>query len=210
MKNLLPLFILTMLAACNQKPSSSSSSPVPEQTVIHDSSLLKKEATNPYVAVDKSPMDMAYFPADFPVKKMDGKVSGLPVARVIYSRPHRGGRKLFGALVQWGQPWRLGANEATEIELFQPVTIQQKKVEAGRYILYAVPYFDHWEIAFNKDLYSWGLKPNPKDDAAVFAAPATAAAQPVEYFTMAFEKTAAGADLLMAWENTEVRLPLQF
>lgn len=155
-------------------------------------------------------MDMAYFPTDFPVQKMDGKVKGLPAARVVYSRPHRGGRKLFGALLQWGQPWRLGANEATEIEFFQPVTIQQKKVEKGRYILYAIPYQNRWIVALNKDLYSWGLKPNPQDDVARFEVPSSAAPQPVEYFTMAFEKTTTGADLLMAWEDTEVRLPLQF
>ncbi len=207
MKNWLSLFILTLLAACNQKTSSS---PASEQTGLRDSGLPKKEAANAYVPVDVSPMDMAYFPTDFPVQKMNGTASGLPVARVIYSRPHQGGRKLFGALVQWGQPWRLGANEATEIEFFQPVTIQQKKIAAGRYILYAVPYEDHWIIVLNKDLYSWGLKPNPKDDAARFEVRSSASPQPVEYFTMNFEKTGTGADLLMAWENTEARLSLQF
>lgn len=207
MKNLLPLFLLTVLGACNQRPSSP---PPPEQILIRDSGFLKKEVANPYVTVDASPMDMAYFPADFPVQKMNGKASGLPLARVIYSRPHRGGRKLFGALVQWGQPWRLGANEATEIEFFQPVTIQQKRIEKGRYTLYAVPYETRWTVVLNKDLYSWGLKPNPQDDTARFDVPSSAAPQPVEFFTMNFEKTATGADLLMAWENTEVRLPLQF
>ena len=208
MKNWLPLFILTMLAACHQK--SSSSPAASEPNLIRDSDLLKKEAANPYVPVDVSPMDMAYFPADFPVQKMNGTVTGLPVARVIYSRPHRGGRKLFGGLVQWGQPWRLGANEATEIEFFQPVNIQQKKVAAGRYILYAIPYEDHWTVVLNKDLYSWGLKLNSSDDEARFDVPSSATPQPVEYFTMDFLKTATGADLLMAWENTEARLPLQF
>lgn len=207
MKNWLPLFIFILLAACNQK---SSSSPASEQMGIRDSGLLKKEAANAYVPVDVSPMDMAYFPTDFPVQEMNGTALGLPVARVIYSRPHRGGRKLFGELVQWGQPWRLGANEATEIEFFQPVTIQQKKISAGRYILYAIPYEDRWTVVLNKGLYSWGLKLNPKDDVARFDVRSSASPQPVEYFTMDFQKTATGADLLMAWENTEVRLPLQF
>lgn len=206
MKNVLPLFLLTLLAACNRNPSSASS----EQALLRDSDLLQQQASNPHVPVDVSPMDMAYLPADFPVQKMDGKATGLPVARVIYSRPHRAGRKLFGALVQWGQPWRLGANEATEIEFFQPLTVQQKKVEKGRYVLYAIPFQDHWTLVLNKGLYAWGLKLNPQDDVARFDVLSSAAPQPVEYFTMDFQKTTTGADLLMAWENTEVRLPLQF
>jgi hypothetical protein len=113
-------------------------------------------------------------------------------------------------LVQWGQPWRLGANEATEIEFFQPVTVQKKRIEKGRYVLYAIPFQDRWTLVLNNNLFSWGLKLNPQDDVARFDVPSTAAPQPVEYFTMDFEKTAGGADLLMAWENTEVRLPLQF
>ena len=37
-------------------------------------------------------------------------------ARVVYSRPKKEGRTIFGGLVEYGQVWRLGANEATEIE----------------------------------------------------------------------------------------------
>lgn len=199
---------LLALAACEQPTSSPSAAP--GSAILRDSSLQKKEAVNPYVPVDISPMDMLYFPTDYAVQKMNGKASELPVARVIYSRPHRGGRKLFGGLVQWGQPWRLGANEATEIQFFQPVQIQGKRIDKGQYILYAIPYQDRWTIVLNKNLYTWGLKFNPADDVARFDVPVTSRESLIEHFTMSFEKTATGADLLMAWENSEVRLPLQF
>jgi hypothetical protein len=32
----------------------------------------------------------------------------------------------------------------------------------------------------------------------------------IEYFTMVFEKAGAGANLLMAWDNVEARLHLNF
>jgi hypothetical protein len=32
----------------------------------------------------------------------------------------------------------------------------------------------------------------------------------VEYFSMEFENTASGADLVMAWDDTEARMPVQF
>jgi hypothetical protein len=207
MKYPLAIYCLTFILSCTNNPTAP---PASQQIIVKDSNIIKKETTNPYVQVDVSPMDMAYFPVNYPVSKMNGKATELPMARVIYSRPHRGGRKLFGELVKWGQPWRLGANEATEIRFFQPVTIQNKRIEKGEYVLYAIPYEDKWTIVFNSNLYSWGLNFNPAKDVAKFEAPAVTRPQLIEHFTMTFEKTASGADLLMAWENTEVRLPIQF
>lgn len=207
MKNCVLFLLLPLFFSCqNGSPAANSTKP----PVIMDSSLIRRGAANPYVPVDISPMDMAYFPSDFPVQKMNGIVSGLPQARVIYSRPHRQGRKIFGNVVKWGEPWRLGANEATEIQFFQPVTIQKKRMEKGSYILYAIPYEDHWTIVFNSNLYTWGLKFDLSKDVAKFDIPAVTKDQMAEYFTMEFEKTATGAELIMAWEDREARLPIQF
>ena len=207
MKRLLLFTLLAFVLSCqNDSPSSTQ----PNQPIIPDSNVIKKEAVNPYVAIDISPIDMAYFPADYPIQKMNDSAKTSPVARVIYSRPHRQNRQIFGSLLKWGQPWRLGANEATEIQFFQPVTIQKKRIEKGQYVLYAIPYEDHWTIVFNTNLYSWGLKFNPAKDIAKFDIPSTTKNQQVEYFSMLFEKTATGADLVMAWEAVEARLPIQF
>jgi hypothetical protein len=207
MKNVFLLILLPFFFSCqNDSPAAKTV----KQPVIKDSNLIKREATNPYVPVDISPMDMAYFPADFPVRKMNGEATGQPLARVIYSRPHRQGRQIFGNIVKWGEPWRLGANEATEIRFFQPVTIQKKKLEQGQFVMYAIPYEDHWTIVFNSNLYTWGLKFDLSKDVAKFDVPVVNKNQMAEYFTMVFEKTATGADLVMAWENKEARLPIQF
>src|SRR5580698_9047278 len=72
-------------------------------------------------------------PLDYPVLKIQDKVSEPLIARVVYSRPQKRGRKLFGDLVAYGQVWRLGANEATEIEFFRDIKIDNKVIKKGRY-----------------------------------------------------------------------------
>src|SRR5678815_3407801 len=72
-------------------------------------------------ALDKSPMDMSYFPANYPVLKIQNKAVEPLMARVVYSRPQKNGRVVFGELVEYNKVWRLGANEATEIELYKDV-----------------------------------------------------------------------------------------
>jgi hypothetical protein len=133
---------------------------------------------------------------------------GPPVARIIYSRPHRQGRNVFGNLLQYNQPWRLGANEATEIEFFRPVTIQNKKVNKGSYIIYCIPQEAQWAIILNNCVYSWGLKIDPKKDVYSFVVPVQEIEQPIEYFTLVFQPTANGANLVMAWDKVQVRLPI--
>jgi hypothetical protein len=208
MKATLSICCLFFLLACadDATPRAERKDPV----TPHDTLPLHKEAINPYAAVDLSPMDISYFPEDYPVMKMSGRVSGPPFARVIYSRPHRQGRTIFGTLLEYGKPWRLGANEATEIELFRAATVQGKRVEPGRYILYCVPQKANWTICFNSNVYSWGLKHDEKNDVQQFVIPISELPQPVEYFTLVFQKTSTGADMVMAWDNVEARLPISF
>src|SRR6185503_7775900 len=143
---------------------------------------------NHYTVPDRSPMDMVYFPNDYPLQKMSGKTSGLPYVRVIYSRPQKQNRKIFGDLVKYNIPWRLGANESTEIEFFSAATIQGKKINPGRYILYCIPQETKWTFVFNSNLYSWGLEQNRQKDLIQFDAPVENSNMPIEYFTIACEK----------------------
>jgi hypothetical protein len=175
---------------------------------------VSKGPTNPYQSIDQSPLDISYCPAQYPQRKMKGEISGGPVARVIYSRPHRKGRTIFSddpkSLCPYGKPWRLGANEATEIEFFKPVMILGKNVEAGRYIVYCIPHADKWQIVLNRNLNSWGLGIDASKDVLKLEAPVQVQEPTVEDFTMLFQDTAEGADLLMSWDNVKVQLPLTF
>lgn len=177
-----------------------------------DTSFLKKgdNRINPWAQVDVSPMDMAYFPADYPKLKMAHQTKQPPLARVIYSRPHLQGRHIFQEVLKHDEPWRLGANEATELELFKPATINGKKIKEGRYILYCIPHKEKWTVVLNSNIYSWGLQQDAADDIARFEVPVTKSENSLEFYTMVFEKTNSGANLLMAWDDAEIRLPLSF
>ncbi|MDZ4793311.1 MAG: DUF2911 domain-containing protein [Bacteroidota bacterium] len=204
------LFVCLLLLSCSDKKKEnkvttpvvnkedSSAKPTPEKSI------------NSYSPIDISPMDMSYFPADYPKLKMSTPSIKPAMARVVYSRPHLQGRQLFNDVLKYGEAWRLGANEATELDLYTDATIQGKKIKEGRYILYCIPDRDKWTIVLNSNIDSWGLHPNSLKDIAQFTVPAAMTSNAIEYFTMIFQPTATGADLLMAWDNVEVRLPLSF
>jgi hypothetical protein len=108
------------------------------------------------IPLDKSPLDVCYFPDNYPMLKIQGKATDPLMARVIYSRPNKGDRQVFGELIAYGKLWRLGANEATEIEFFQNVKIGNDKVKKGRYTMYSIPEAGKWTVIFNKENDTWG------------------------------------------------------
>lgn len=201
--------LFLFFAGCNNKQKV----PVERiETVAPDSShpALIEKNNNPYAAVDISPMDMSYYPADYPILKMKKAINNSPLARVIYSRPHLQGRTLFRDVLKYGEPWRLGANESTELDLYPDAIIGDKKIKAGRYVLYCIPESDKWTIIINSNIDSWGLQPDSAKDIARFIIPVKQTSNRLEYYTMIFEKNNNGADLVMAWDNLEARLPISF
>jgi hypothetical protein len=158
---------------------------------------------------DKSPLDISYFPQNYPLLKIQGKATEPLVARVLYGRPQKGGRVVFGELIEYGKVWRLGANEATEIEFYQNVRVGNAKLKKGRYTLYAIPAADKWTMILNKETDTWGaFVYDIKKDVARLDVPVTKTPAPVEYLSMQFEKLAAGFSLNIAWDNAQVSLPI--
>jgi len=172
-------------------------------------SLLAQNTTFP--PIDKSPMDMCYYPVNYPIQKIQDKITESLVCRVIYSRPQKGGRTIFPGLVEFGKVWRLGANEATEIEFFKHVRIGDKKIKMGRYTLYAICNDKTWTIILNKDIDIWGaFKYDANKDVIRVDVPVQKTDSLVEALAMTFEKTATGINLVVAWENTKVALPINY
>lgn len=172
-------------------------------------SLEVAHAQSKPASMDKSPMDMAYFPTDYPVLKIQDKAPGPLVARAIYSRPQKNGRKLFGELVEYGKVWRLGANEATEIEFFQDVKIADKKVKKGRYTMYALVDTDKWTVILNKETDTWGaFRYDSTKDVVRTTVPVEKQSDITEAFSMEFEKAPKGARLVINWDDVQVKLPI--
>lgn len=198
------IFICILYLSCQQEQEKS-----PVKPATASSSANNKEATIT-VNTDKSPLDMSYYPDEYPQLKMSGKAKESIVARVIYSRPKKEGRVIFGSVVKYGSRWRLGANEATEIEFFKDVTIQNTLVKKNRYIIYCIPYETKWTIVLNNDLFAWGLKIDSSKDVHKFDIPVIKIQYPMEYFIMGFEKKDTGINLVMAWDTVKSMLPINY
>jgi DUF2911 family protein len=167
------------------------------------------QSDNGLPALDKSPMDMSYYPNNYPVLKIQDKITEPVLARVIYSRPQKNGRLIFGDLVEYGKVWRMGANEATEIEFYKNVKINGDNVAKGRYTLYAIPNPENWTFIVNKDVDTWGaFKYDAQKDVLRATVPIEKLNDVVEALSMTFEKTDNGCNLVVAWDNVKADLPI--
>jgi hypothetical protein len=198
------VWILAIVAGCDQNTTSGNNT----VTINPNVTTNKPVEKDMQPGLDKSPMDMAYYPVDYPKLKMSGGVTEPPVARVVYSRPQKNHRTIFGDIIKYGSPWRLGANEASEIEFFRDVVITQKKVQKGRYVIYCIPQENNWTVVLNSDLYTWGLKFDTTKDAYKFTIPVEKTRFPYELFTMEFEKADKGMQLIMEWDSIKATLPI--
>jgi hypothetical protein len=160
--------------------------------------------------LDRSPMDVSYYPASYPILKIQNKITEPLVMRLIYSRPQLNGRKVFEDLQKFGEIWRLGANEATEIEFFKDVSINNKKVKKGRYTLYCIPYADKWTIIINRETDVWGaFKYDAAKDVVRMDVPVIKN-ELTEALTIVFEKSFSGANMIVYWDDVKAVLPIAF
>jgi hypothetical protein len=167
-----------------------------------------------FPGVDKSVLDIAYYPSRVALRtfgKTPEEKNVKPMIRVVYSRPLKNNRVVFGELQKFGEIWRVGANESTEIMFFQNVTINGKKVKAGRYTVYATPNKDNWEVVFNTDLDGWGhYAYDAKKNVASITVPTKKTPKTLEAMAIMFEKADKGANMLIGWDDTMVSVPIVF
>lgn len=152
-----------------------------------------------FADLDKSPMDAV----------ITRNEDNSPLARIIYSRPKKKNREVFGKLVPYGQVWRTGANEATEITFYENVFFNKKKVKAGTYSLFTIPNENNWTLIINKKINVWGTNYDESMDVLRTQVTSKSTAAPVEDFSITFKPTKYGSDLLMGWDDTFVEVPIQ-
>lgn len=148
--------------------------------------------------------------------------------QVVYGRPYERDRdNIFGtkeseALVPYGEVWRAGANEATTFTSTGDLTVAGKELPAGTYSFFTTPGPDQWTIHFNSALGLSGtqrldpeteeMEPGylPENDMLTVTVKSTTLPEEekVEQLTISFEDTEQGADLVLQWILTEVRIPM--
>jgi len=129
---------------------------------------------------------------------------------ILYGKPYKRGRQIFGGLVGFGHVWVTGAHRATELVVTVPVTVGGRSLEPGVYSLFTTPQPEQWTLHLNRalgmhlaDEYDPGL-----DVLTVDLTPTTLDA-PVEAFTIDFVPVADGADLRIRWDRTAVTVPIR-
>jgi len=152
------------------------------------------------------------FPAPSPASTLKQRV-GLTDIEIVYSRPSVRGRKIFGAMIPYGEVWRTGANAATRITFGTDVKLQGTPLAAGAYEFFTIPGKDEWTIILQKlpEKASWGAYSYKRenDTARMTAKPVTIPTT-IESFSFGIgDLQDSGATLYLAWENTRVPLKLE-
>ena len=152
---------------------------------------------------------------DTRISRLDSVITtlGSDTLVVCYSRPRMLGRPIMGRVVPFGEPWRLGANEATTLTVSAPVLFGDIRLAAGSYSLYAVPEQREWRVIVNRAGRRWGIPINDTvkaQDIGSVSAAVEAITPPVEELRIQFERDGSDAvDLVIEWERTRVRVPIR-
>ncbi len=143
--------------------------------------------------------------------KLQDKTSESLKARVIYSRPQMSNRKIFGNLVEYDRVWRLGANEATEIEFYTNAVINNVKIKKGRYSLFAIPDSANWTFILNRETDIWGsFRYSEAKDVVRLKVPVQQRTESLDFFTIYFTGTGNNSKLIAAWDKVQAALPISF
>ncbi|MBT32993.1 MAG: hypothetical protein CMO01_25320 [Thalassobius sp.] len=148
-------------------------------------------------------------PADTATYNQDG----LNIS-INYCRPYKKERVIFGteedgALQPYGAYWRTGANEPTTITFGENVVFNGKQVEAGTYSFYTVPGQKEWTVALNAAIANWGYsEPDYSKEVHRSKVLADTPESPTEQFTISFEPQGNHTNIVLAWDNAVVKIPV--
>lgn len=139
---------------------------------------------------------------------------GLDI-KTVYYRPYKKDRVIFGAaedgaLQPFGVYWRLGANDATTIELNKDIIFGGEPLKAGKYAIYAVPGETNWQIGINSKANRWGAaEPDHDNDVLMITVPVTYSDEVIEQLEIAYKATEQGAEMVLKWDTSVVRIPIK-
>ena len=128
---------------------------------------------------------------------------------VTYSRPNKKGREIFGKLVPYGEVWRTGADEATEITFDKDGVFAGQQIKAGTYTLFTIPGKEQWTIILNKHMGQWGSFEYDKwknEDVLKATVKPNHVDKVLETFTIKIENGLMKLD----WDQTSVLINTQF
>ncbi len=156
------------------------------------------------IVLATSAVSLSAQPPGSPHETIKATVDGAAVT-ITYGRPYMRGRKIVGGLVPYGRVWRTGADESTTLTTDAPLVVGAAAVPAGKVSLYTLPTQAGWKLIINKQTGQWGTEYNEAQDLARVDMTTRTLTAPVDQFTIKIE----GGQLKLAWELTEVSVPIK-
>ena len=119
---------------------------------------------------------------------------------IEYGQPSLKGRT-DAALMPNGQPWRVGADEATVLKTDKPLKFGTLTLEPGTYTLNAEPGEKQWQLIVGKlsKPGQWGVPYNASLEIGRAPMSVTAAKSPVEQLKISIDDTPKGGTLKVEW-----------
>ena len=85
------------------------------------------------------------------IPKEEHAVIGGTHFTIRYHAPAVRGRAIWGGLVPYDDVWVTGAHSATTLEFDHAITVDGKKVPAGKYAFFTIPGREKWILILNKN-----------------------------------------------------------
>ena len=129
-----------------------------------------------------------------------------------YSKSPKTGeiRTIWGKLVPWDKPYRLGADEATQLKTEKALTFGGTVIPAGTYTLYQIPSAaGASKLAFSSAIDKWGVPVDVDHDVARVDLAKGPLAPQLDQLTIVIEADAStgGGVLKIEWETTVFSAP---
>jgi hypothetical protein len=134
---------------------------------------------------------------------------GLDDVTITYHRPNVQGRKIWGALVPYGNVWRTGADYPTLVTFTDTTSVEGQPLPAGQYALYTIPRERAWTIIFSKNVKLWGAFGYQEADDALRVEVKPVSCEFTETFTIGFSGVGDDhAALELRWDRLKVPIGL--
>ena len=136
---------------------------------------------------------------------------GISKIDLTFARPAVKGRKIWGAVVPYGEVWRAGANNATVITFSHAAKVAGKEVPAGSYGFFVIPGKKAWTLILNKQAKQWGAYAYKQEEDQLRWEVKPKAGPALEYLDYRVIPVDSGhATVELGWAKLRVSFPVVF
>ena len=155
-------------------------------------------------------VDPEYPPGGSAVGRAGARLPGGGYLHVVYGKPYKRAREIFGEVVKYDKVWVTGAHLSTELVVTVPVIIAGQHLDPGVYSLFTTPRRDRWTLHINEALgMHLASEYDPELDVVAVDGVPTVLEEPGLAFVIEFLPAEGGVDLQIRWDRTAVTFPIR-